>query len=178
MRSEEGKMLMAYWDRFYRYISDYPELICNITPLRYATVIMVIGYIGIFIINYKKESSQNYILNNYYYHPAWIFYAAYGLIFSFHVLLIADGLGLVPEEGYGQIFGPIFMFLSLPVIFLLERLGHNLICWYLGTPLWPWNPFAAKPGFEKIVAKNRRDNKKRWLAEQRRKRLEGKRYSD
>jgi hypothetical protein len=178
MRSEEGKMLMAYWDQIYKYMLDYPTLIWSIPPLKYMTILMISAFLIRTILLYSDEKNQKYSHNGFQYSVHLFTYIFYVVPSIIHGAFIATDLGLAPENGYGQVFGPIYGGVAATIALFLFRFGENLICWYLGTPLWPWNPFVNKPGFEKIVAKNQRDNKKRWLAEQRRKRLEGKRYSD
>jgi hypothetical protein len=165
-------------DLLWEHLQRYLVRTWSFPSLRYATVVMILGYLGIMAIEYLREKNQLYTLNFLPHFIAWSSLASFLIIFGFHGLNFFVGLNLVPLNGYGQILQPIIMAVFSSVAFVIYRLGHNVICWYLGTPLWPWNPFVNKPGFEKIVAENQRDNKKRWLAEQRRKRLEGKRYSD
>lgn len=169
---------MIDWAFFCDYMMNYPALVWSIPPFRYVTIVMFLGFFIFLTSMYIREKSQNYILNNLYYHSAWISYGTYGIIAMGHGVVIAKDLGLAPEDSYWKVMAPIGGGVVLCIAIFFERLGHNLICWYLGTPLWPWNPFVPKPGLEKIVAKNQHENRKAWAIAERKKRNEGKRFSD
>lgn len=169
---------MINWDHIYDYMLNYPALVWDITPFRYLTISMFLCLLIFLISRYIREKSQNYTHNFLSHTITWISGGVYHVASIIHGVFIAKDTGLAPEDGYWKLLAPICGGVALAIAFFLERLGHNLICWHLGTPLWPWNPFVSKPSLEKIVAKNQRANRKAWAIAERKKRSEGKRFSD
>jgi amino acid permease len=180
MHTSKGKMLMLDWNTLHNYLANYPERVYNMPLLRNLTIIMASSFIIQMIFFYIREKSQHYTFDGFKYHIWWISWGAYCLLFVFHGGIIArDFIGLNPESSYsGVLLEALFLSSFLIIAFFLHRLGHNLICCYLGTPLWPWNPFVDKPDFDKIVARNQRENRKAWARAERKKREQGKRFSD
>jgi hypothetical protein len=171
-------MLMDWVLNVFQHVSNYCIAVWEVPVFRYLTIAMIAGYIIILGSKYSSELRQHYGFNNFNYIFLWIVQKSYILIFVTHGLTFVKTSGLFEDGSEKGFVGIATMFVFAGLAFFLSRLGHNLICWYLGTPLWPWNPFVNKPGFEKIVAKNQRENRKRWATEQHRKRTEGERYSD
>jgi hypothetical protein len=171
-------MLMFDFDQVVEFVADYSLAIWSVGLFKSMTIIMIFAYVIIVLYMFRCEKNQNYGFDNKTFFFWWISSKSYLLIFSIHGILIGKMLGIVTETGNGILWGPVFLFIFFAIALFQLRIGLNVICWCLGTPLWPWNPFVNKAGLDKIIDKNKRGNRKTWVEKQRKKREQGERFSD
>lgn len=159
-------------------IYEIIKIIWNIPILKYSAIALITSYVCIMVILYYSEKYQKYMLNIFIYYAHIIASGIYGGVFLMCGTAILSVLLLEKETQHPELWRLLFMGLSVVGCLAVRRIGLNIICWYLGTALWPWNPFIKTPEWNAVIAKNRRDARQRWVAERRRSRTEGKRFSD
>jgi hypothetical protein len=157
---------------FWAYSLALVELAWSIPFIRNLAIAILISNLLYLWFTYWEEKNQIY---SYDLIPGLFLLIANASIYvgivSFGAIM-AQYFGIEMRKGHVQGFIEVLMaavvlFSSAALAFIYFRLTRNAICWHLKTPLWPWNPFVQKVGYENIVRKNQRAARKRDTAKQR-----------